>query len=33
MTAFEAWYLYMAVGAFAAFGVVLAWTDWYSHRS
>jgi len=32
MTNYEFWYLCMSVGAFGLFGVVLAWTTWFSNR-
>jgi hypothetical protein len=33
MSGDEQLYLYLAIGAFSLFGVVLAWTEWYSNRS
>jgi hypothetical protein len=33
MSADELNYLYLVIGAIALFGVVLAWTEWYSNRA
>lgn len=32
MSGAEAGYLYLVIGAFGLFGVVLAWTEWYSNH-
>lgn len=32
MTADEFHYLILVIGAFSLFGVVLAWTEWFSNR-